>query len=290
MGRDSHARSRKTMPDYYVPWSEREGLSEVRSQLQDSDMDEALRMDLWNAFYTDIAPWGGEPDMLRDMWLKVLHMPVDEMPAWQGIRAHVRRVILDGDWRLACDALVFAAEAFPKGMAARFTQKANEAFDRGKFAWRFSGRKLVRRMGNAEIKAIEAALDDSQPFAEVRKQLDAALDEFSSRENANYGHAAKEAISAVESLVKRLTGDPKVTLGEGLSRIKDSGKPKVHGALLSSFSSLYGYASDKGYVRHAAKPDDLTDVTLEEAQLVLVSCSAIVSFLIARAGSEGMLE
>lgn len=275
------------MADYYKTWSEREELSEVRTQIQDSDMDEPLRVDLWNAFYTTVRTWGRSVSLLEDIWARVLRRPLSKF-GLNAAEAAVESAILRDDWRLACDVIVLVAEGLPEPTAKSFTESANVVFDRGKFAWHFSGRKLVRRMEEAEIKAIEVALDDSQPFAEVRKQLSAALGEFSSRENANYGHAAKEAISAVESLVKRLTGDPKVTLGEGLSRIRDSGTPPVHGALLSSFSNLYGYASDKGYVRHGPKPDDLTDVTLEEAQLVLVTCSAIVSFLIARAGSEGL--
>ena len=276
------------MPDYYVPWSEREGLSEVRTQMQDSGMDEPLRIDLWNAFHAIVCQWGGNEPLLEDLWATILHFPLDTLD-YLSAEDGVKAAIIDDDWRVACNAIVFAAEELPDSLAESFIQLANAAFDRGKFAWRFSGRKLVRRMGEAEIKAIEVALQDSQPFPEVRKQLDTALAEFSSRESANYGHAAKEAISAVETLCRMIVGKPNITLGDALKEIGRSGKPEVHGALLSSFSNLYGYASDKGLVRHGAKPGDLSDVTLEEAQLVLVTSSAIVSFLIARADSEGML-
>jgi hypothetical protein len=185
--------------------------------------------------------------------------------------------------------IAFIGEKVSRQWRDSFVASANAAFDRGKFAWRFSGRKLIRRVSDAEIKAIEVAVQDSESFPDVRKQLETALAEFSSRDNPNYGHAAKEAVSAVETLCRRIVAKPNITLGEALKEIGRSGKPQIHGALLSSFSSLYGYASDKGYLRHGGKPDDLTDVTLEEAQVVLVSCSAIVSFLIARADREGML-
>ena len=277
------------MPDYYVPWSEREGLSEVRTQIQGSGMDERLRVDLWNAFCIAVVRSAARADVLRGIWTAVLSRPIDEYNERHGVEA-AKIAVLRGDWRLACNVVEFAGEGLFEPDAGAYFELTNRAFDRGKFAWRFSGRKLIRRMGEAEIKAIEVALQDSEPLLEVRKQLETALAEFSSRGNANYGHAAKEAISAVETLCRKIVGKPSVTLGEALKEIRRSGKPQVHAALIDSFSSLYGYASDKGLVRHGAKPDDPTDVTLEEAQLVLVTCSAIVSFLIARADREGMLE
>lgn len=277
------------MPDYYVTWSEREALTEVRTRIQESDMDEALRTDLWNAFRKTVTYWDGQDALMENLWMKVLRQPLDDASRFLWDSA-VMDAILHGEWRQACDVIVFAAEALPPGMGASFIESANAAFDRGKFVWRFSGRKLVRRMGEVEIKAVEVALQDSRPFPEVRKQLETALEEFSSRGNPNYGHAAKEAVSAVETLCRKILDKPSITLGDALDEIRKSRKLQIHGALISSFSNLYGYASDKGYVRHGGKPDDLTDVTLEEAQLVLVSCSAIVSFLIARADREGTLE
>ena len=279
------------MPDSYIPWSQREGLTEVRTQIQDSGMDRPLRVDLWNALYENVTSSSDWHDLVWRIWRELLREPLDEYGDTSDFSAFdmAKDWILRADWRLTCDVIAFAAEQLTGRCRDQFIVSANAGFDRGKFAWRFSGRKLVRRIGDAEIRAVETALQDSQPFPEVLKQLETALAEFSSRENANYGHAAKEAISAAESLMKHVTGDPNVTLGEGLKQIRKSGTPQIHPALLSSFDSLWGYACEKGYLRHGAKPGNLADVTLEEAQLVLVTSSAVVSFLIARAGCEGML-
>ncbi len=280
-----------TMPDYYVRWSEREGLSEVRTQIQDSGMDYPLRADLWNALCDNIHAGDTWRDLVRRICREVLHEPLDEYLDTNAEPYYtLKEWILRADWPLPGDVVALIGEELNGPPSDSFVASANVAFDRGKFAWRFSGRELVRRMGEAEIKAVEVALQDSQPFAEVRKQLETALQEFSSRENANYGHAAKEAISAVETLCRRIVGNPNITLGDALKEIGRSGKLEIHGALLTSFGNLYGYASDKGCLRHGAKPGDLSDVTLEEAQLVLVTSSAIVSFLIARADCEGVLE
>ena len=48
---------------------------------------------------------------------------------------------------------------------------------------------------------------------------------------------------------------------------------------------LYGYASDKGGIRHAEGLFE-SDVTFEEAKFMLVSCSAFINYLIAEFGKE----
>ncbi len=277
------------MPDYYIPWSEREGLSEVRTQIQDSGMDKDLRVDLWNTLWEHVLDVPLPFDVLRDLWRDILRRPIHEFKP-DKINFNIELLFLvDGDWRLLCSILQFFTETLPDHAVGRFISSANSAFHRGKFAWHFMDRILVRYISEAETKAVQIALQDSQPFPEVSKQLETALREFSARENPHYGHAAKEAISALETLVRQLVGDPNITLGDGLKVIRQSKKPEIHGALINAFENLWGYASDKGFLRHGGKPGDSTEVTLEEAQLVLVTCAAIISFLIARALAEGMV-
>jgi hypothetical protein len=280
------------MPDYYVPWSEREGLSEVRTEIQDSGMDEDLRVDLWNALYEAVLEGAHSVahDLMRGLWPGLLRQPADQY-SYRSAEEMVKDVTLSGDWHLVCDIMAFCAEHLKDNIIlGMFTHKANQALHRGKSAWHFVGRQLVRYIGEAETKAISVALQDSQPFSEVHKQLNTALAEFSSRDNPNYGHAAKESISALETLVRQVVGDPSITLGKGLDRIRQSRKLAIHGTLLDSFEKLWGYACDKGLLRHGAKPGDPAGVSMEEAQLVLVACAAIISFLIARAQAEGILD
>ena len=279
----------------YVPWSERERLVEVRTQIQDSGMGRRLRIDLWNALHDEVLarfPDGVVYSLFRDLWAEVLSRPIDEYRADEG-RGAVRQTVLDGDWRDACNVLAYVAEHLPVILGPDpgedFLARANAAFERGKFAWRFVGRDLVRWIGETEIKAVEVAWQDSQPFPEVQKQLRTAIAEFSARDSPNYAQAAKEAISAVETLCRHILGDENITLGDALREMRKRGKPGVHPALLENFEKLWGYASDKGLVRHGAKPGDPSMVTVEEAQLMLVMCHAIVSFLVARGREEGLL-
>jgi hypothetical protein len=97
----------------------------------------------------------------------------------------------------------------------------------------------------------------------------------------------KEAISAVECLVRTITESPGVTLGEGLKLMGSRKLLPAHPSLIASWSALYGYTSDVGGVRHAMK-DGQRDLALEDALYVVISCSAIVSYLIALAGRAGV--
>ena len=58
---------------------------------------------------------------------------------------------------------------------------------------------------------------------------------------------------------------------------------KIHEAMKKSFSSLYGYTSDEGGIRHCEGMFE-SNVTFEEAKFMVVSCSAFVNYLIAEYG------
>ena len=60
----------------------------------------------------------------------------------------------------------------------------------------------------------------------------------------------------------------------------------IHGSLKSAILALYGYASDEGGIRHAERETEST-VTIEEAKFMMVTCSAIVNYLVAEYGKHG---
>ncbi|MCJ7614296.1 hypothetical protein MUO71_06000, partial [Candidatus Bathyarchaeota archaeon] len=60
-------------------------------------------------------------------------------------------------------------------------------------------------------------------------------------------------------------------------------EPKIglHGALKQSFIKLYAYTSDAEGIRHALM--DAPTLSSEDAKFMLVSCSAFVNYLTAKA-------
>ena len=88
------------------------------------------------------------------------------------------------------------------------------------------------------------------------------------------------------SIVKQLTGEEGGGLDKALAKLEE--KIKFHGAFKSGLLSLYGYTSDEHGIRHAILEE--RNVGFDEAKFMLVSCSALVNFLISKAGSCGLLE
>jgi hypothetical protein len=125
-----------------------------------------------------------------------------------------------------------------------------------------------------EVKEIEAAIQDDR-FAGVGAHIRQALIHLSHREAPDYRNSIKESISAVEGIAKIVSGNPRATLGDALKSLESDGK--LHGALRSGFSSLYGYTSEADGIRHAILTDG--EVSAEEAKYFLVSCSAFVNYL-----------
>ena len=97
------------------------------------------------------------------------------------------------------------------------------------------------------------------------------------REQPDYENSVKESILAVESICNIIMGTDNAELGKALKKLEDIGI-KIHSALREGFIKLYGYTSDKNGIRHCGGIDSKT--TFEEAQYMLVSCSAFVNYLI----------
>ncbi|MGH6983986.1 MAG: hypothetical protein ACREEI_07150 [Stellaceae bacterium] len=57
----------------------------------------------------------------------------------------------------------------------------------------------------------------------------------------------------------------------------------IHKARQDAFDKLYGYASDADGIRHALLDEE--KLTYEDAQFMLVTCSAFVNYLIAVASA-----
>lgn len=124
-------------------------------------------------------------------------------------------------------------------------------------------------------------------LAGARTHISTALQLLSDRENPDYRNSIKESISAVEAVCMVLVGDKSASLGKALKRLEDNGI-KIHPSLRSGFSSIYGYTSDQGGIRHAMIEEGSV-VTQEDALFMLVSCSAFCHYLQQKGSQAGIL-
>lgn len=159
----------------------------------------------------------------------------------------------------------------------------NMLFRQEYVGYRFVSDQIVPITDELEIREIEQACHT--PFDGARTQLQKALGFLSDREHPDYKNCVKESISAVESVCKVISGNEKAALKDALNVLIANGM-NIHGSLKSAILALYGYASDEGGIRHAERETEST-VTFEEAKFMMVTCSAIVNYLVSEYGKHG---
>lgn len=164
-----------------------------------------------------------------------------------------------------------------------FQRNFNTLFQQEYVGYRFISKRIVPITDELEISEIEQAC--KTPFDGARAQLQKALGFLSDREEPDYKNSIKESISAVESVCKVIANKPKAELGDALKALIAEGYP-IQGALKTGILALYGYTCEAGGIRHAERETEST-VTFEEAKFMMVTCSAIVNYLVAEYGKHG---
>jgi hypothetical protein len=159
----------------------------------------------------------------------------------------------------------------------------NRCLERNLAGYRIIGNLVVPIDSETELTAIQDGLDAAKPIAGARLHLAKALTLLADRENPDYANSVKESISAVESTCAVITG--KQTLGEALKHLGARGVT-IHRALEKAWSSMYGYTSDAGGVRHAAIA--APDIDQAVAKYFLITCSAFISLLVVESAKAGI--
>lgn len=150
-------------------------------------------------------------------------------------------------------------------------------------AFRFINGELVPITNAAEIQEIERAL--ASPLQSVRQHIDTALAKLAERPEADVRNAIKEAISAVEGALKVTTGLSKGDLADALPKF-ESQYGALHGAFRLGIEKFYAFTSDEKGIRHALLEQGVR-VDLDDARFMVIACSALSNFLVARAAVKG---
>ncbi len=271
-------------------FSERYGYREVRTALQHEEMDQNLRVDLWNVvhFYADRASDYTErfTPYLR-IWLNQWHKPADNLPYHTSeMSAGVKQFILADAWYDVLDLLEMFVTGFEPHERSDMHELFNTMFERNLSAYRFVGDLVIEMNQSTDVEAIEQALEDAADITGARRHLDQAISLLADRDNPDYANSIKESISAVEAVCQHVTGNHKATLGDGIKALKNSGVT-IHPALEKSWLAAYGYSSDADGIRHALQGESTVDQA--RARYWLVTCSAFVSLLLSQAATVGLL-
>ena len=161
-----------------------------------------------------------------------------------------------------------------------YAEEVNCLFQMEFVGYRFIDNEITPISDNVEVDAISESLDIK--FEGCKSHIKKALHLLSDRNTPDYKNSIKESVSAVESICKIITKSDNATLGKALNNLADNGI-QMHEALRRAFSTLYGYTSDEGGIRHSEGLFE-SNVTFEEAKFMLVSCCTFVNYLIAEYG------
>lgn len=267
-----------------MAFSDRIGITKPKTVLQVDQIDSDLRAGIWQACLE--GPFRVKEFYRRDdehfssiietIYVDHFKRPVDEIPVYSGdVLKSMRPLIFDAEWWKVYNFIEFLLPFYNEN----FHKRLSFFLEREKSAYRIIDDRLIQITDTSEIAALQEAATLSDKFSSPRQHLASARDLFSQKPNADYRNSIKESISAVEAIVRILTGSDKATLGEAL-KLLDSRMP-IHGALKDAMSKLYGYTSDAGGIRHALTEGG-QEIDEAEAKFMLVTCSAFVNFCVQR--------
>src|SRR6266536_1786074 len=273
-------------------FSQRQGLKPVQKALQVDAIDDQLRSGLWNCLMvtyfnnfsgsgSPLAPMALRGSNLHSLfvgyWHSLLKRPLDNMhDSFSQACNEIREVFFRCEWNEVYDFIEFTADNGPEEFADQFRDLCNSVLERENSGYRFVSKQIMQITDTAEIASIQAALAAANPIASVKTHLETALSLLSDRKKPDFRNSIKESISAIEALARKVSSNPKATLGDALKVLES--KNCLHGALKNSLSALYGYTSDAQGIRHAML--DVPTLTYGDAKFMLVSCTAFVNFIL----------
>jgi len=271
-------------------FSERYGHKPVREIIQYDSIDDALKNGIWSLlymFYWDRAQHpshsllsAGNTEiktLCNRLWLNYFKKPVDRLSDnWDNVLEQLRNYFFKAQWYEIYDFIEFVASNFPLNYEETnkdFLAKCNYTLEKEMAAYRFVDGLITKITEEEEIKSIEKAIDESEGL--VSKHLRRSLELLSDRSSPDYRNSIKESISAVERLASATAGVEKGTLGQLLKELES--RIELHHALKKSFSSMYGWTSDEGGIRHALTEKETAD--FDDAKFMLVVCSAFINYV-----------
>lgn len=282
-------------------FSERKGHIKVSDAFQKDGINDVLLNSLWNVLHIHL--WDrdgylygqyGRPmieEFGKGLWIHFFKKPVDTMPKIHfnvssggnggPILGEIRKFFFNAQWFLVYDFIEFTCQFHSNNPGfAGLPNGINRVLEREMSGYRLISGEIVNITDEREIQMLEEALQENgQKFSGVVAHLQRALELLSDRKNPDYRNSIKESISAVESMMKVITGNPKASLEDGLNHLKKNGKLPAQHALHGGWTKLYGYTSNAGGIRHALIADQDPDLGIDEAKYFLLSCTSFTNYL-----------
>ncbi len=274
-----------------MSFSQRQGIKAAEKIAQFESMDNALRNSLWSiltACYWDKFDrpkydMGARNDYIKNsnlsplftaLYLRYFKDPIDTIPdlyyenyATAGGFDIVRSYFFSADWNEVYDFVEFVADNGPESYKGEFIKYCNSFLEIERSAYRFVNGIVIEITSDTEIAEVEDAILASDMFYGVRQHLENSIRLLKDKKSPDFRNSIKESISAVESICRVVSDDPKATLGVALKVLEKGGS--LHPALKSAFNSLYGYTNDANGIRHSLMQE--SDLNSADARFMLGS-------------------
>ncbi|MDD3013100.1 MAG: hypothetical protein PHC34_05295 [Candidatus Gastranaerophilales bacterium] len=260
-------------------FSQRMGYKPVRDKIQKESLDQPTRNQLWNK-YSDLLKNISNTDAVIELiWTGLYKQTKDTLPRnpynYSPKQDWLRDYFIEKDWYESLDIIEFTVKILPSYTLDKFINYFNFILERECSAYRLINGKFTQITSKEEIQSIEDAINIK--VNPVRTHLNQAFDLFADRKNPDYRNSIKESISAVECLVKKITGKSKFQ-----AAVNELFNQKIieHAAMKEALGNLYGYASDEDGIRHPIMDRDT--IKSEDAKYMLVICTAFINYMMAK--------
>jgi len=281
-------------------FSQRRGIIPPQKELQREFMDNDLKNSIWNVIKRKCfthsseylySPYVKSPrirNYITNLWEYHFKTPIDVIPGYlSSVIQTIRETYFHMHYNEIYDFIEYLSENYPFGSDGNevFAEELNHVFEREFCAYRLVNDHITEITSSEEIAEIKKATQT--PLQSVNEHIQMALSHISDRDNPDYRNSIKESISAVEAICKTITGNTDATLTRALEEIEEKGIIELHEHMKDAFKKLYNYTSDAGGIRHSLM-DGKIPPDFDDAQFMLVSCSAIVNYLISKANKSGI--
>lgn len=258
-------------------FSERYGY--VVKPLQFECMTPELRNRIWNVYSCEVcmdcvAQDSNYMEELMDFFGLTYKNVYEESDIENNLQTF-KNWYMNVEWYKVYDFIEAYLEYLPSDRRNDAISNFNSILKRENAGYRIVGHLVTPITNQDEIQCIENA--QKTAYDSVNMHITKAAELFSRRPLPDFENSIKESISAVEALCCIITDDKSATLGDALKKLENKGI-KLHKAFQSAMSSLYGYTSDEGGIRHGSI--DFAGASREDAKYMIVSCSAFVNYLI----------
>lgn len=288
-------------------FSERIGINKGPKNIQIDEMSGELRNSIWNLLlnlydHHDKEYWVRVAKHIAQFFRKV---PMDDLPyRHYDCRDWVKGYFYSLKWYEVYDLTEFIVHNHVIMTSVRsgyrdeyiyhpvrqsdLIKSLNSLLEKELSGYRFVSGILTPISEKIEVEEIENAINQSRQknLLGTHEHIRTALQLLGRKPTPDYRNAIKESISAIESIAKQISGSASQGLEGALTEL--SKHIEIHGALKSGFIKLYGYSSDEDGIRHAIL--DQPNIGFTEAKYMIVSCSAFVNFLIAKADTAGLFK